>query len=119
MLADVIDASASSGQSSTCESSRRLTRSSLSGLPAGVLVISEFSGFSRVLNGGLRVNPFCVRAMLETIDTALELPPAEREARAQKDLAHVNTNTSEDWGRRFLVDLKSLHKKQEETPVQR
>jgi len=90
-----------------------LTRS-FAKLPAGVLVISEFSGFSRVLNGGMRVNPFCIKAVLETLDTALELPPAEREARARKDLAHVNTNTSEDWGRRFLVDLKSMKRKQEE-----
>ncbi len=33
-----------------------LTRS-FSEKPAGVLVLSEFSGFSRVLNGALRVNP--------------------------------------------------------------
>ena len=34
--------------------------------------------------------------------------------RDSKDLAHINTNTSEDWGRRFLVDLKSMKRKQEE-----
>ena len=83
-------------------------------VPAGVLVLSEFSGFSRVLNGALRVNPFSQKQLQEALDTALELPAAEREARAKKDLGHVNTNTSEDWGRRFLIDLKSMKRKQEE-----
>eukprot|EP00900_Chrysochromulina_parva_P021437 jgi/Chrpa1/3927/Chrysochromulina_OHIO_Genome00015594-RA len=90
-----------------------LTRS-FAKVPAGVLVLSEFSGFSRVLNGALRINPFAIQSVSETLDMALELPPGEREARARKDLAHVNTNTSEDWGRRFLVDLKSMKRKQEE-----
>jgi len=31
---------------------------SLGGVPAGVAVLSEFSGFSRVLNGALVMNPF-------------------------------------------------------------
>jgi trehalose 6-phosphate synthase/phosphatase len=90
-----------------------LTRS-FAKVPAGVLVLSEFSGFSRVLNGALRVNPFNVRQLSENLDNALELPAAEREARAKKDLAHIHTNTSEDWGRRFLVDLKSMKRNQEE-----
>ena len=90
-----------------------LTRS-FGSRPAGVLVLSEFSGFSRVLNGALRVNPFSQRQLQEALDSALELPQAERTARAKKDLGHVNTNTSEDWGRRFLVDLKSMKRKQEE-----
>ena len=79
-----------------------------------MVVLSEFSGFSRVLNGALRVNPFSQKQLQEALDSALELPQAERHARSRKDLAHVNTNTSEDWGRRFLVDLKSMKRKQEE-----
>jgi len=90
-----------------------LTRS-FAKVPAGVIILSEFSGFSRVLNGALRVNPYNVKSLQENLDTALELAPVEREARARKDLAHVNTNTSENWGRRFLVDLKSMKRKQEE-----
>ena len=83
-------------------------------LPAGVLVLSEFSGFSRVLNGALAVSPWSLKDLQAALDQALEMQPAEMEARARKDLAHITSNTSEDWGRRFLVDLKSLHKKQEE-----
>ncbi|KAL1510997.1 hypothetical protein AB1Y20_005822 [Prymnesium parvum] len=86
----------------------------LSNLPAGVVVLSEFSGFSRVLNGALRVNPFSQAQLQAALDQALEMPAVEREARARKDLNHISTHTSEDWGTRFLVDLKSMKRKQEE-----
>lgn len=42
----------------------------VSGLPAGVLVLSEFSGFSRVLNGALRVNPFSQSQLQAALDQA-------------------------------------------------
>ena len=87
---------------------------SFANVPAGVLVLSEFTGFARVLNGALQVNPFSQNALQGALDMALQLPAAEREARAKKDLGHIVTNTSEDWGRRFLVDLKSMKRKQEE-----
>jgi len=84
------------------------------GKPAGALVISEFSGFSRVLNGALSVSPWSQSQLQAALDQALEMQPAEMEARARKDFVRITSNTSEDWGRRFLADLKSLQKKQEE-----
>ena len=72
------------------------------------------------------------------LETALEMPPAEKEARARKDLAHIRANTAEDWARqpllaqrsptmsvpshgvvddearRFLTDLKSMQRKKED-----
>ena len=82
--------------------------------PAGVLVMSEFTGFARVLNGGLRVNPFAQAAMVENLDTALQMAGAEREARAEKDLKHIENNNMETWARRFLEDLKSVARKGDE-----
>ena len=139
----------------------------LAGRPAGALVLSEFSGFSRVLNGALSVNPWSLSQLQSSIDQApaemcqsrdvstchplhvspfhvsplprvtpstchrlsrcrpprwrlprvtpsvcdpfhvsqaLEMPPAEMEARSRKDLAHIHSNTSEDWGRRYADD---------------
>jgi len=84
------------------------------GKPAGALVISEFSGFSRVLNGALSVSPWSQSQLQAALDQALEMQPAEMEARARKDFVRICDNTSEDWGHRFLADLKSLQKKQEE-----
>jgi len=47
----------------------------LRGLPAGVLVLSEFSGFARVLNGGLRVNPNSQKAALPPPSPLSSAPP--------------------------------------------
>jgi len=85
------------------------------GLSAGVLVLSEFTGFARVLNGALRVNPFSQQQLVENLDLALEMAPAERVARGRKDLIHTTQNTMEVWARRFIVDLKAhQHKKRDE-----
>jgi len=87
---------------------------SIAGKPAGVAVISEFSGFARVLNGALAMNPYNTSQLQSALDQALEMSDAEREARARKDLAYINNNTAEDWARRFLTDLKSMKRKAEE-----
>ena len=42
---------------------------------AGVLVLSEFSGFSRVLNGALRVNPFSQKQLQEVLPPTRPPPP--------------------------------------------
>jgi hypothetical protein len=51
---------------------------SFANVPAGVLVLSEFSGFYRVLNGAIGVNPFSQKQLQEALDAALELPSAGR-----------------------------------------
>jgi len=86
----------------------------LRGLPAGVLVLSEFSGFARVLNGGLRVNPNSQKELVEALDTALRMAPAERLARGLKDLAHIQRCTLEEFANRFVTDLKATQTKREE-----
>jgi len=44
------------------------------------------------------------------------LPPRQVHPAAapRQDMNHINSNTSEVWGSRFLVDLKSMKRKQEE-----
>jgi len=79
-------------------------------LPAGSLVLSEFTGFAHVLNGAIRVNPFSNKELVEGLETAFKMAPDEKAARAEKDQRHISTHTMEDWARRFLVDLK-MHSK--------
>jgi len=86
----------------------------LRGLPPGVLVLSEFTGFARVLNGGLRVNPNSQTELVEALDNALTMEPGERSARGVKDLAHIERCTLEEFARRFVGDLKSCSTKTEE-----
>ena len=86
----------------------------LSKLPAGALVMSEFSAFSRVLNGSISVNPFSQSSLVVALDQALQMRNEERSARATKDLLTITSNTMAEWGRRFVLDLKNLERKQEE-----
>jgi len=82
--------------------------------PAGALVLSEFSAFSRVLNGALSVNPFSQIHLVNALDSALQMKQEERNARARKDLLTITSHTMAEWGRRFVQDLKNLERKQEE-----
>jgi len=86
----------------------------LRGLPAGTLILSEFTGFACVLNGSLRINPNSQPELVETLDTALTMRPEEREARAAKDLAHIQRCTNEAFAMRFLCELKSMATKRHE-----
>ena len=61
----------------------------LAKLPPGSLVLSEFTGFARMLSGCLRTNPNAQTELVETLDAALTMRPEERAARAEKDLVHV------------------------------
>ena len=85
------------------------------GLTSGTLILSEFTGFARVLNGCLRINPNAMNEVVETLDQALTMRPEERNARAAKDLAHILRCTNEAFAGTFLTELKStLTKKQED-----
>jgi len=86
-------------------------------LPPGVLVISEFTGFARVLNGCLRVNPNCQTEVVEMLEYALKMSPEERCARAAKDLAHIQRCTLEAFAHRFVAELKATADKKEEDIV--
>jgi len=84
------------------------------GLPTGILILSEFTGFARVLNGCLRINPNSQTELVETLDAALTMRPEERDARAAKDLAHILRCTNEAFANRFLTELKSTATKRQE-----
>ena len=75
--------------------------------PPGVLVLTEFTGFARVLNGCLAVNPNSLTEIVETLDAALSMPPEEAAARAAKDLHHIQKCTLDAFARRFVEELKS------------
>ena len=52
--------------------------------------------------------------LVEAFDQALRMAPAERSARALKDLAHIQRCTLEEFANRFVCDLKSMKTKREE-----
>ncbi|KAF0698019.1 Aste57867_11350 [Aphanomyces stellatus] len=76
----------------------------------GVVIVSEFSGSSRVLTGSLGVNPWKKNEIVQALVKALEMPEDERASRHVHDLNYVATNTRTKWAERILVDLKRTSK---------
>ena len=71
----------------------------------GVVIASEFSAVSSVLNGALRVNPYDVQMCVTSIDSALSMSVNERDARRVRDIDFVSTCPSGLWTRNVLRDL--------------
>jgi len=73
--------------------------------PAGVVITSEFSTVTTILNGALRINPFDVVKSADTLDKALSMSRREKEGRRARDLAFVSSNCSSEWSRKVMADL--------------
>jgi trehalose 6-phosphate synthase/phosphatase len=74
--------------------------------PPGVVITSEFSAVSSILNGALRVNPFDVQMTVTTMDKALSMSLPEREGRRYRDIDFVSTCPSAKWTQNVLRDLR-------------
>lgn len=68
----------------------------------GVLVLSEFTGASVVLDGAVLTNPYSHRKMDEAIDIALSMPPEEQILRMEKMTSAVESFTVSDWAEEQL-----------------
>ena len=71
----------------------------------GVVICSEFSVVSNVLNGALRVNPFDIKMSVTCLDKALTMAEAEKDVRRARDEAFVTSCTSSRWTKSVLNDL--------------
>jgi len=73
---------------------------------AGVVISSEFSAVSSILNGALRVNPFDIQMSATLLDKALIMTMEEREGRRARDIEFVSSCPSLKWTKNVLRDLK-------------
>lgn len=78
--------------------------------PPGVVIASEFSAVTSILNGALRINPYDIQMSVITIDQALSMDIQEREGRRFRDIDFVSTSPSDQWTRNVLRDLKDSAK---------
>ena len=69
----------------------------------GVLVLSEFTGASVVLDGAVLTNPYSNRRMDETIETALVMPEEEQRDRMSRMTEAVENYTVKDWAEEQLA----------------
>ena len=72
----------------------------------GVVITSEFSAISSILNGALRVNPYDIQTAVTSIDKALSMSSQERESRRLRDIEFVSSCPSGTWTRNVLRDLR-------------
>eukprot|EP00941_MAST-03F_sp_MAST-3F-sp1_P004627 g4627.t1 len=78
---------------------------------SGVLIVSEFSGCSRIMPGALHVNPWEGNEIVSAIAKTMAMPLSERKARSIKNCVFVHENTTSKWVQHVLLDLKRSRKK--------
>lgn len=71
----------------------------------GVLILSRFAGAAEQLTGALLVNPHSPEDIAHAIETALDMPLAERKARWSQMFGSVRTEDVNAWSDAFLSDL--------------
>ena len=64
---------------------------------AGVLVLSEFTGASVILDGAVLTNPYSHKQMDAAIDAAIDMPTSEQIERMEKMSTAVEAFTVSDW----------------------
>ena len=73
----------------------------------GVLVLSEFTGASVVLDGAVLTNPYSNRRMDEAIESALEMDEDEQRDRMSRMTDAVESYTVSDWADEQISGLSS------------
>ncbi len=71
----------------------------------GVLILSPMAGAAPELTGALQVNPYDKRGMAFALQSALNMPLAERRQRHEQMLSAVREHDIHNWYGRFVHDL--------------
>jgi trehalose 6-phosphate synthase/phosphatase len=75
---------------------------------AGVVVASEFSTCSSLLNGSLKINPFAAASVADALEKALAMSPKDCEYRRQRDMPFITSHPSSKWTKRIVSELEQL-----------
>ncbi len=71
----------------------------------GALVLSEFAGAAKELDGALLVNPYDTEKTAEAILRAIQMPLAERRARMQAMREQIASSSIYHWSEHLLADM--------------
>jgi len=74
----------------------------------GVLVLSEFAGAARELDGALMINPHDIDAIAAAISTALSMPGDERRERWTTMMQHLRATSVQSWFDDFVAALEDV-----------
>jgi len=70
----------------------------------GIVILSEFSASSSVLNGAVRVNCYDIGYIAKAMDETARMPIDERRARRARDVDYVTTKASQ-WTRHVINEV--------------
>ncbi len=79
----------------------------------GVLLLSTFAGASRELPEALIVNPYNSQSMVDAIEQALVMPPAEQRERMRLMREIVRLRNVYRWAGQMLLDAADLRKRRQ------
>jgi len=74
----------------------------------GALVLSQFAGAAKELDGALIVNPYDTQQVAHAIQRAIRMPLAERRARMQVMREQIASSTIYDWSEKLLTDMRDV-----------
>lgn len=80
---------------------------------AGVVILSEFSACCCVLNGALRVNPWNITEVVNSLDHALTMNEEERMGRRARDLPYITNQPAANWTKQVLSVLQEATENEE------
>jgi trehalose 6-phosphate synthase len=75
--------------------------------PDGALILSEFTGAADELRSALLVNPHDVDGLVDAMERALAMKPAEQRRRMRALQRAITRNTVYDWAESFVSHLDS------------
>jgi trehalose 6-phosphate synthase len=85
----------------------------------GALILSRFTGASHELPDAFIVNPYDTAELARAIDTALEMPPAERSVRMRRMRTLVRENNVYRWAGSLIGELAGIRLAQAHNPATR
>lgn len=84
------------------------TRKSLA--HAGAVIASEFSLSSSLLSGSVKVNPFNVQQVVDSLEKCIYMTDKEANYRRMRDLDFISSRHSSTWVRRIFQDMAQLNR---------
>ena len=82
----------------------------------GVLILSIFTGAARELRDALQVNPYDIDQTAEAIRAALEMEPADKQARMQRMRRAIREHNVYQWAGNLIAELCELRLDLHEDP---
>lgn len=70
------------------------------------IIISENIGVSSALKGPIRINPYNLNSIVNSLEKIYYMKEEEKVSKFEKDLTRVLQYTTFSWIKNFFVDLK-------------